>query len=95
MTTLTVLLRRALDECRKRRTKMPEFQPLLSIEKQLEYLIELENGQRSDTQRMADLNLGLLAARELEPGDMELANLIYDVTAEVKEMKKQRGIQTR
>jgi hypothetical protein len=60
---------------------------LLSIEKQLEYLIDLEEGRCSDRSLMANLNLGLLAARELEPDDMELANLIYQVTESAKSMK--------
>jgi hypothetical protein len=51
-------------------------------------LIDIEEGRRSDFQLLANLNFGLLAARELEPHDMELANLIYDVTKAVKEMRK-------
>lgn len=82
------LFKKALELCRERLKKSPTPQPLRSIEKQLEYLIDLEEGRRSDVERMADLNLGLLAARELEPQDMELADLIYDVTAAVKQMKK-------
>jgi hypothetical protein len=82
------LFKKTLEMCRARLKKSSTSQPLHSIEKQLEYLIDLEEGRRSDIERMADLNLGLLAARELEPHDMELANLVYDVTQAVKQMKK-------
>jgi hypothetical protein len=82
------LFKKTLELCRERLKQSPTPQPLRSIEKQLEYLIDLEEGRRSDVERMADLNLGLLAARELEPHDMELANLIYNVTEAVKQMKK-------
>jgi hypothetical protein len=81
------LLKHTLEVCQQRRTQRPNSQPLLSIEKQLEYLIALEQGQRSDTELISNLNLGLLAARELEPHDMELANLIYDVTEAIKQIK--------
>jgi len=83
-----LLFKQTLEKCQERLKQSPDSQPLRSIEKQLEYLIDLEAGRRSDVQLMANLNLGLLAARELEPHDMELANLIYDVTKAVKEMKK-------
>jgi hypothetical protein len=78
------LFKKVLDECRKRHKKSPDFRLIISIEKQLEYLIDLEEGRRTDTELMANLNLGLLAARELEPHDMGLANLIYDVTEAIK-----------
>jgi len=81
------LFKHTLEVCQQRRKQWPNSQPLLSIEKQLEYLIALEQGQRSDIELISNLNLGLLAARELEPHDMELANLIYDVTEAVKQMK--------
>jgi hypothetical protein len=81
------LFKQTLFECQKRLKMSPDSQPLRSIEKQLEYLIDLEEGRRVDVQLIANLNLGLLAARELEPHDMELANLIYDVTKAVKEKK--------
>ena len=83
-----LLYKKTLELCRERLKQAPTFQPLRSIEKQLEYLIDLEEGRRSDFERLADLNLGLLAAREFEPHDMEFANLIYDVTEAAKKMKK-------
>ena len=55
-----LLFKRVLEECRKRRAQWPDSQPLLSIEKQLEYLVDLTEGRRSDTQLMANLNLRLV-----------------------------------
>jgi hypothetical protein len=81
------LFKQTLEACQKRRIQRPNSRPLLSIENQLEYLVALEQGQRSDAELISNLNLGLLAARELEPHDMELANLIYDVTEAVKQME--------
>jgi hypothetical protein len=79
-----LLFKKALEECRKRLKETPNLRPLISIEKQLEYLIDLEEGRRTDTELMANLNLGIVAVRELEPHDIKLANLIYDVTEAIK-----------
>ena len=77
----------ALKACRTRLAERPDFQPLKSIEKQLEYLIELDQGKRSDWQLMQNLNLGLLAVREFEPDDMEFAELIYQATHAAEEVR--------
>lgn len=83
------LFKQTLEVCQKRLKQSPRSQPLTSIEKQLEYLIDLEEGRSLDVYLRTNLNLGLLAARELEPHDMKLANLICDVTEAVNQMKKE------
>jgi hypothetical protein len=83
------LFKQALAECRKRLADQPDFQPLRSIEKQLQYLIDLDEG-RADFSLVANLNLGLLAVREFEPHDMAFANLLYEVTDSVEKMRFKR-----
>ena len=81
---MPALCQKALEVCSQRRKQSPEFKPLLSIENQLKYLIDFEEGRSVNLKRMKDLNLGLLAVRELEPHDMELADLIHKITGAFK-----------
>ena len=53
-----------------------------SISIQLEYLIDLEEGRRSDRERLDDINIGVQTVREIEPDDI-LAPLLYQVCEEV------------
>ncbi len=81
------IFKQALEECRKRLTAEPNFPPLQSIEKQLEYLVELDEGRSADVNRLQDINLGLLAVREFEPHDMQFARLLHEVSRRVEEIK--------
>ena len=83
----TPTFKRALELCKKRLEESPTFPPLRAIEKQLEYLIELDEGRRADFERLQEINLGLLAAREFEPHDMEFANQMYEVMDAVDNLK--------
>lgn len=49
---------------------------------QMRYLVELESGLRNDFERLADINIGLLTVRELQPSDPAIENRLYQVDAE-------------
>jgi Tsi6 len=61
--------------------------PLLeSVKLQLQYLKDLEDGKHQDRTRLKDINLGLIAVREIEGWDDELADLLHQISAEVRQM---------
>jgi hypothetical protein len=64
----------------------PSSRALQSILQQLEYLIDLQSGRTSDKSRLKDINLDVLAAREIEDRDQNTARILYSVYAEVKGM---------
>jgi len=55
----------------------PDFRPLLSAEAQFKYLQSLLNGTSNDRSRLREINLGLLAVREFEANDPELAEALF------------------
>ena len=67
----------------------PEAPTIRSIMRQIDYLTQLENGTIHDRSRLKDIVLGVQAAREIEPLDRELAELLYEVSAEAKKMQQQ------
>ncbi len=52
---------------------------LVSIDHQLDYLIELTEGINSDKTRLKDINIGIIAVREIEGIDDRLAELLYEI----------------
>jgi hypothetical protein len=71
------------------------FQPLLSIEKQIQYLIDLTENNTHDHSQLKDIIIDVYAAREFEDRDMEFANLLYKVEEVVDLLKKCRGTEPR
>ena len=61
-----------------------------SIRLQLLYLCEYAAGHNSGA-RLSEINLGLMAVREVEPRDEELAELLYEVAAWLREQRGQTG----
>ena len=66
-------------------SKFPDVQTIQSIIRQLEYLIGVKNGS-NDRSRLGEIILGVQAAREIEPLDGELAELLYRISDEAKQM---------
>jgi hypothetical protein len=89
------ILKAALAECKRRIRQTPRFQPLLSIEKQIQYLIDLTENNTHDHSQLKDIIIGVYAAREFEDRDMEFANLLYKVEEVVDLLKKCRGTEPR
>jgi hypothetical protein len=68
---------------------LPCDPPVLSILKQLEFLLDLERRQRCDAERLEDIIIGVLAVREIEPGHPSVADLLYRVDEQVEVMKQE------
>lgn len=64
----------------------PESRPVSSAVEQLEYLVTVENGSNADRSFLPNINLGLIAAREVDDMDPDVADLLYKVQALVKRM---------
>jgi hypothetical protein len=57
---------------------------LKSIIDQLNYLIDVETGKTKDTSRLANINIGILAVREVEDMDPDTAEQLHKVSAAVR-----------
>jgi hypothetical protein len=84
--TSDILFQRALDRAILLREKYPELETIYSIIKQLEYLIELDAGRSTDRSRLNEIIVGVQAAREIEPLDPDLAEMLYAVSEQSKHM---------
>ncbi len=76
----------ALERTEQRIAERPDLVPLISIQKQLEYLINFNNGA-VDGSRLKDINVGLVAVREIENWDDDLAGLLYKIDVEVDRLR--------
>ncbi|MGI4791472.1 MAG: immunity protein Tsi6 family protein [Janthinobacterium lividum] len=84
------IFQQALDGCRKIGQQFPDNPLLKSAQIQMQYLIDLESGKRQDRERLSEINIGLIAVREIEGVDDDLANWIYErVCPAVEEMKRE------
>lgn len=65
----------------------PDLPFLESIHHQLQYLADLVEGRRQDRERLKDIIIGVLAAREIETLDAKYADLLHQVSGEVEKMR--------
>lgn len=84
-------IERALATCRSRLKEKPSYLPLQIAEEQLSCLLACLAGKETRTEKLSEINVGLLAVREFEPHDMELAEQIYEAL-EVKEYLAKRQL---
>lgn len=70
------------------RSRFPTDTAIVSILKQLEYLIELCEGTRCDCERLNDIIIGVLTVREIEPVDEAFAEELYEAVEVVEELKR-------
>lgn len=68
------------------RIKFPGVQTLESIVRQIDYLIDLQSGRIEDRSRLKDIVLGVQAAREVEPLDSSVAEILYAVNEQAQKM---------
>lgn len=85
------IFQRALDGCRKLGRQFPDNPLIKSAQTQLQYLIDLEQGRRDDRGRLSDINIGLIAVREIEGVDDDLANWIYECVCPVVDQMRQEA----
>ena len=84
------LFESALESSRAHALKWGDHVAILSIIAQLEYLIEVETGREQDRSRLEDIIIGLLAVREIEVRDLELAHILYSVGDEARKLGSSR-----
>lgn len=86
MSSRTQLFELAIERCDSLLEKFPNRQPLLSIHRQLEYLLAVGRGER-DGSRLGEIIIGALTAREVEPLSKEAAEVFYKAAAEARVMQ--------
>lgn len=64
----------------------PFLFPLESVIAQLDYLIAVEEGTAADLGPLQTMDLGQISARDIEPVDRDLANMLHSISAEVRRM---------
>lgn len=64
----------------------PEVKTVESIIRQIDYLIGLATGVLDDRSRLKEIVLGVQAAREIEPLDPTLAEMLYAVNEQAQQM---------
>jgi hypothetical protein len=67
----------------------PGYPPFVSIHNQILYLMALVSGQSVDRKNLAKINLGYIAMREVETQNEDVANLLYRVSAEVDQIRRE------
>lgn len=75
-----------MDVCRSLLDKYPNNQAVISISRQIEYLIGLEKNLIADKSRLKEITIGVLTAREIEPLDDAAADLLHKVAGEARSM---------
>ncbi len=91
MTRIEVF-QQALDGCRGLGQQFPDNPLLKSAQTQMQYLIDLEQGERDGGGCLSDINVGLIAVREIEGVDDDLADWICErVCPLVDEMRQETG----
>ena len=75
-----------LQKCLWVLAQYPESTALVSIARQIEYLIGIEDGTIVDRSRLGQIIIGVLTAREIEPLDNDAAEIFYKIAGEAKQM---------
>jgi hypothetical protein len=83
------LFKQALEGIEKLEIKYPGYPPFVSIHNQLQYLIDMVN-DKNDGSQISKINMGLLIAREVETRDEALAEVLYSVNSELKQMNNSK-----
>ena len=72
-----------LAEVRSLQLRYAPSSALKSIAEQLEYLLGIERS------KLSRINIGVLAARDVEDMDLNIANRLYAISAEVRRMAQE------
>ena len=86
MTNRIALFEKALASSRQAFAKAPYMFPLAAVIDQLQYLLNLETGKTLDRAALGTITIVQIAARDIETFDPELADLLHDVSAQVRLM---------
>jgi hypothetical protein len=80
------LLERGRQECSRLLAQYPSSTALLSVSRQIEYLIGIAGGSVTDRSRLKEITIGVITAREIEPLDDDAAETFYQIASEAKQM---------
>ncbi|WP_166896885.1 immunity protein Tsi6 family protein [Massilia sp. CCM 8734] len=80
------LLELGRQKCSVLLDQYPSSTALLSVLRQIEYLIGLENGTVTNRSRQKEITIGVLTAREIEPLDDHAAETFYQIASEARKM---------
>ena len=80
-----IQLQSAIDSTLILKSKYGAHPPLESVIAQLQYLIALTDGSTPDTSRLKDINIGPIAAREIEGSDDILAEMLQNIAQELRD----------
>ncbi len=64
----------------------PNSTALLSVSRQIEYLIGIDGGSVTDRSRLQEITIAVITAREIEPLDEDAAETFYQIASEAKQM---------
>jgi hypothetical protein len=79
------LLLTALRRCDEVAAKWGGGAPFPSVRAQLAYLVELASGRSSDRSRLGEIILGVQAAKEIEQLDESFAELLHEISDQVRQ----------
>lgn len=65
--------------------RFPDLPALLSVSRQITYLLSLATGQSTDRSLLKTINIGVLAAREIEPLTEDGAEILYKIASKIRE----------
>ena len=86
------LFKDTLHCCELALKKNPHMFPLQMAIDQINYLIEIQEGFLTDLSFLNKINIGWVAARELDGfSDIDLINKLHLISAEVKKIKEENG----
>ena len=74
--TRRALVERSVARCAALERRYPGLEPVESLARQLAYLLDREEGRTVDCSGIERLTIRVIAAREIEPRDPELADLL-------------------
>lgn len=74
-----------IDRTRALKAKLGTNPMLDSVIEQLTYLLSLADGTSTDESRLKNINIGLIAVREVEGADDALANMLHELAQDVRD----------
>jgi hypothetical protein len=80
------LLELGRQKCNALLGQYPSSSALLSVSRQIDYLIGLEDGSVADRSPLKDITIGVITAREIEPLDDDTAETFHQIASEARQM---------
>lgn len=80
------LLKLGRHKCGMLLAQYPSSTALLSVSRQIEYLIGIDSGSVTDRSRLKEITIGVITAREIEPLDDDAAETFYKIASEARQM---------